>query len=220
MTTFIALPDLHGHSEQIKRMARPLHEADFVLLPGDLTNGSQDEYLRLLNSIEGFNENIYAIPGNMDTVQLLALMARDHISLHRRSIVFEDFALLGVGGALPFYGKFVFSEEDLAGFLEDAARDVPPDKAQILVCHQPPHNTICDTTRDGQHVGSHAVRAFIERRQPLLCFTGHIHEGRGVDQIGRTHIINPGPITRSNAYAFAEIEAGQLIRAEIRAVEA
>jgi hypothetical protein len=45
------------------------------------------------------------------------------------------------------------------------------------------------------------VREFIERRKPLVCFTGHIHEAPGIDTIGETRIVNPGPLgTRSYAY--------------------
>jgi Icc-related predicted phosphoesterase len=40
--------------------------------------------------------------------------------------------------------------------------------------------------------GSTAVRAAIERDQPLLGLHGHIHESRGVVNIGRTLAINPG----------------------------
>ena len=40
--------------------------------------------------------------------------------------------------------------------------------------------------------GSTAVRAAIERHQPLLSLHGHIHEARGVQRIGRTVSINPG----------------------------
>ena len=43
------------------------------------------------------------------------------------------------------------------------------------------------------HVGSIAVRRFIESRQPLLTLHGHIHEsarlsGSWRDRIGRTHM--------------------------------
>jgi Icc-related predicted phosphoesterase len=40
--------------------------------------------------------------------------------------------------------------------------------------------------------GSTAVRAAIERYQPLVSLHGHIHESRGVVNIGRTLAINPG----------------------------
>ena len=41
-------------------------------------------------------------------------------------------------------------------------------------------------------VGSTALRAAIEKAQPLLSLHGHIHEGRGTTRIGKTLCINPG----------------------------
>jgi Icc-related predicted phosphoesterase len=41
-------------------------------------------------------------------------------------------------------------------------------------------------------VGSTAVRAAIERYQPLLGLHGHIHEAHATCKIGRTVCINPG----------------------------
>jgi Icc-related predicted phosphoesterase len=64
-------------------------------------------------------------------------------------------------------------------------------------------NTINDIVHGGRHVGSHAVRAFIEKYQPLACITGHIHEGIGIDKIGRTQIINPGPFRNGYYFTFS-----------------
>jgi Icc-related predicted phosphoesterase len=66
----------------------------------------------------------------------------------------------------------------------------------------------------GRHVGSESVRAFIETVQPLLCFTGHIHEGRGMDSIGRTKVVNPGPLWTGN-YAYARV-SGDNAEVEVR----
>lgn len=41
-------------------------------------------------------------------------------------------------------------------------------------------------------VGSTAVRAAIERYQPLLGLHGHVHEAHAITRIGRTVCINPG----------------------------
>jgi Icc-related predicted phosphoesterase len=41
-------------------------------------------------------------------------------------------------------------------------------------------------------VGSTAVRAAIEKMQPLLMLCGHIHETKNAAKIGRTLCINPG----------------------------
>ena len=67
----------------------------------------------------------------------------------------------------------------------------------VAVIHAPPFNTRCDVLFDGQHIGSKAVRRWIERNQPLLTLHGHIHEspklsGSFFDRIGSTTVINPG----------------------------
>jgi uncharacterized protein len=67
----------------------------------------------------------------------------------------------------------------------------------VYVLHSPPRDTACDCTAAGVHVGSRAVRALIERLQPPLVLSGHIHESPRVagawrDVIGRTAIVNPG----------------------------
>jgi Icc-related predicted phosphoesterase len=75
----------------------------------------------------------------------------------------------------------------------------------VVLFHTPPHDTTLDRAAlDGKmidhvpldlHVGSIAVRRFIETRQPLLTLHGHVHEstrltGAWMDQIGRTVMFN------------------------------
>ena len=73
----------------------------------------------------------------------------------------------------------------------------------VILCHSPPYETNLDrAANDGKtadyapldlHVGSIALRRFIEHRQPLVTLHGHIHEsarltGSWRDRIGRTHL--------------------------------
>lgn len=75
-------------------------------------------------------------------------------------------------------------------------------KRAVCLFHAPPYKTNLDRAAlDGMkvdqapldvHVGSVAIRRFIEERQPLLTLHGHIHEsarltGSWREQIGRTH---------------------------------
>jgi Icc-related predicted phosphoesterase len=75
----------------------------------------------------------------------------------------------------------------------------------IFLIHSPPYDTPLDRAAlDGKnvdhapmdvHVGSIAVRRFIEKRQPLLTLHGHVHEstrltGAWKCRIGRTHALN------------------------------
>lgn len=67
----------------------------------------------------------------------------------------------------------------------------------VAVIHCPPCQTRCDVLFDGRHIGSRAVRGWIEQRQPLLALHGHIHEspkvsGAFCDRIGATIVVNPG----------------------------
>ena len=67
----------------------------------------------------------------------------------------------------------------------------------IAVIHCPPFGTKCDVLFDGRHIGSKAVRSWIEKNQPRLALHGHIHEsprlsGTFLDRIGATTVINPG----------------------------
>lgn len=66
----------------------------------------------------------------------------------------------------------------------------------VYVCHAPPHATPLDQSR-GRHLGSIAVRQFIERHAPPLTLHGHIHEapatsGRYATRLGATWSANPG----------------------------
>ena len=85
--------------------------------------------------------------------------------------------------------------------LDKLAADDPMERA-VLLFHSPPHGTNLDHSACGGkmvdgvpvdfHLGSIAIKRFIEQRQPLLTMHGHIHEtarlsGSWRDRIGRTH---------------------------------
>jgi len=90
--------------------------------------------------------------------------------------------------------------ETVEGHLKALAGDVDMSRS-VLLLHAPPYNTYLDRAAlDGMmvdhapldvHVGSFAIRRFIEERQPLMTLHGHIHEsasitGRWMEKIGRT----------------------------------
>ncbi len=90
-------------------------------------------------------------------------------------------------------------EEEL-GTIEEDLKDLAvlsdPGKT-IYVIHAPPHGTNLDITTSGEHVGSHAIRAFIEKNNPLATLHGHIHEsprmsGSWMDVLDKTVCINVG----------------------------
>jgi len=92
-------------------------------------------------------------------------------------------------------------EEDLSTLSEHLESPPLEGKPFLLVTHAPPMNTALDCLGDGRHVGSLAVRRFIERWGATgrlgASFHGHIHEspwvsGRVSDRIGGVPSFNAG----------------------------
>lgn len=87
--------------------------------------------------------------------------------------------------------------------LEKLARRAEDVKKTIFVIHTPPYDTKLDMVFNRtrvKHVGSVAVRRFIERYQPLATLHGHVHESAGIEKIGKTICVNPGQNERKFHY--------------------
>ncbi len=87
-----------------------------------------------------------------------------------------------------------FSKYSIETDLENLCQNMDSKKL-ILITHTPPIDTVCDLMKDKngklRHIGSKAVRAFIERKQPLLTLHGHVHDsvqnaGQYMQYIGKT----------------------------------
>jgi len=192
-------------SEQV---TRALADADLILLGGDITHfGDDSAAARIIGPLNKYQKPVFAVSGNCDYPQVNATLENAHMDLEDRRREFDGLSLTGLNGSLPCPGMTPNerTESEYKHLLEKYINQhYNSGDHLILVSHQPPFGTLCDRLDSGRHVGSQAIRAFILRVQPLLCFTGHIHEGIGIDRIGRTVIVNPGPF-RSGHYAYAEI---------------
>ncbi|HOS96756.1 MAG TPA: metallophosphoesterase, partial [Deltaproteobacteria bacterium] len=87
-------------------------------------------------------------------------------------------------------------EEDLSDL------DLPDPLRSVCVFHCPPYATGIDTLHNGKPIGSRAIRAFLERTQPLLSLHGHIHEAPYVSGVFSTRVgsciaANPGQGART-----------------------
>ncbi len=193
----VAISDIHGHMKQLITVSHAVRDADLVLISGDLTHfGREYEAREVIERIQELNRNVYAVPGNCDYSQVSSYLTSEGINLNRRGTVIGDYAFIGIGGSLPCPGRTPneHTEDDFLLHLEEAKKMVPQGMPLILVSHEPPHGTKCDLVQSGIHVGSSSIRDFIVKVQPLICFTGHIHEARGIDTIGKTNVVNPGPL--------------------------
>ncbi|MDD5331264.1 MAG: metallophosphoesterase [Candidatus Nanoarchaeia archaeon] len=93
---------------------------------------------------------------------------------------------------------------------EDLNKLIKSPKETILVIHSPPYNTKLDITNSGEHVGSLAVRKFIEEKQPILTLHGHIHEtvkmsGTFIEKINKTLCVSSGNDNLTNSLAIINL---------------
>src|SRR5438445_9167110 len=97
----------------------------------------------------------------------------------------------------PWHTARELPEDELEAKLEEIATALEPDVPAVFNLHCPPYDSGLDMApwltddlgvviRGGEQVlipvGSRAVRATIERHQPLLGLHGHIHESRSEER--------------------------------------
>jgi hypothetical protein len=217
---WIGIGDIHDQFERLDEIPE-IEDARGVIVSGDLTvHGGIGKATRVLEAIKSKNYNIMAQIGNMDEAEVDEFLSAQGMNLHARVRPLDpavaDVGLIGVGYSTPtpFGTPSEVPDEQIEKWLAGAMEQAAGFKRLLLVAHDPPRDTAADRTGGGEHVGSRAVREFIEKHQPEICLTGHIHESRAVDSIGDTVVINPGPLS-SGGFVVIEEKDGRL-RAELR----
>lgn len=213
----ISLTDLHGKTPNIAGILRQNDPVDLILLTGDITHfGTKLKAKKILAEFQKTGIPVLAVSGNCDFKGVNTFLNELHVGIHGTHHSTGSVSILGLGGSLPGPAPTPneYSEEELRQFLDEAYAQIPNDQPLLLVSHQPPFGTLNDSLANGMHVGSHSVRQFIEKVEPLVCFTGHIHEGKGIDFIGKTCIINPGPASQGG-YGWVRMDEDG-VHAEIR----
>lgn len=205
--TILALTDIHSAYSAMESICASVSAVDVVVLGGDVTTyGAPDELEDGVGKAKKHAKHVVAVCGNMDPPALERVLDSQGVSINGRGLVIEDVGFFGVSAA-PFSilnTPYEIAEEEIQRRAEAGWRDVRDARWKIFVPHAPPVDTALDQIRSGKHVGSKAVREFIERRQPHAALCGHIHEARGKDQIGSTVIVNCGP-AKEGYYAVVEV---------------
>ena len=215
----IAFGDIHMNLGRFERIPG-LAEADCLLILGDITNfGGPQQAAEIIAQIRAINPNILALAGNLDQPEVEEYLSRQAMSLHGKGVLLHGVGIFGVGGSnpTPFKTPTEFSEQKLGTVVNKGYEAINHAERLVMVSHTPPANTRTDIIESGAHVGSTAVRDFIERTQPDLCLCGHIHEARATDRIGATRIINPGMISQGGFVEVLLTDQGE-VRAQLQTI--
>ena len=210
----LTITDIHGN----RKVCRKLYEKfglkffDLVIVNGDITDFHGSDLAELiLSMLSRLGKKTLFVPGNCDHPNLLNIEELGGaVNIHKRVLEVDGYSIFGYGGSIltPFNTWIEFDDNKIR---EDMKK---LQNLSILVAHNPPYKTKIDKTWMGRHVGSKALREFIEIKQPVVSLHGHIHEARGVDKIGNTTLVNPGPL-RSKYYAIIELSDSKLKRVEL-----
>jgi Icc-related predicted phosphoesterase len=213
----LGITDLHGNQRTLERILAEGGPVDAVLLGGDITHfGSPEgveESVRLAGASGG---TVLAVAGNCDSAKIDQRLVELGVSLDGRGVQLGALGVHGVSAVPPWIPKMYQStEEELGAALEAGYAEVARAADHCVLAHVPPRGLRVDRVFFGRHVGSRALSAFVERREPALVVCGHIHEGRGIERVGRTTVVNCGYGAKGH---YALVEVDQEVRVELRRV--
>lgn len=198
----LAFSDLHRDLDRAADLVERSAEADAVIGAGDFASVHEglEETIDVLSAIE---TPTLVVPGNNETADALRAACAgwpEATVLHGEGAEVDGASFFGLGGGIPvtpWDWSFDLTEEEATAALEACPAGA------VLVLHSPPRGH-CDTSGGGDHLGSAALAAAIERLQPPLAVCGHIHESWGArSRIGATEVANLGPDG-----AFLEVASG------------
>ena len=193
--SILAFSDIHRDLAAVERIARAARDQRATLLIGAGDYATCREGLGpVIDAIADINLPTVLVHGNAESPDELksAAASSPHVHcLHAESIEINGHTIVGVGGAIPEtpFGDWSVDhpEDDARAWLD------PFDRADILVTHSPPKGH-CDTDSEGRSFGSTAILEWIQRAQPRLALSGHIHASWGATStIGTTKVMNLGP---------------------------
>ncbi len=210
---------IHNDVETLLRFLDSLSSVSFDVLvcPGDLTDGalprgfSNIEIAKLIVAeLKSLGKPVLIVPGSWDG-GLISYFEKEKLSIHGAGRIIDGVGFYGFGGAkTPFGLPLEPSDDEIFNGLKKAYNDVLNAEMKVQVTHAPPAMTRLDVIASGAHVGSEAVRRFLEEYKPNAAICSHIHESRGVDEIKNIKIVNPGRFPEGH-YGMIELEPGKTI---------
>ncbi len=187
---FLTFVDVHEDAQILKELVKRAAQEDigFVLCAGDFTTFGRG-IRNFLKAFDKIGKKLYLIPGNHEEHEgVLDIVSEFEqvVNLHQQAIKINGYIFLGYGG-----GGFAQEDPQFRKLAREWYGKYKGEKI-VLVTHGPPLGTTLDLLGN-KHVGNRDYRKWIERLQPKLAISGHLHETAGAtDVIGKTRLVNPG----------------------------
>ena len=126
----------------------------------DLSSEERPQAGKVINEVRAACDHVLALPGNLDTAEVIPFLEREGVALHGRGVVIDGVAIFGCGGSniTPFKTPTELNEDEIYETLVRGYAEVRETRPQLMVCHTPPFETRCDRIAGGRAVGSTAAR--------------------------------------------------------------
>jgi Icc-related predicted phosphoesterase len=199
--------DVHDRFDAVTQALDDVGPVDALLVGGDITTfGSPDDAERAIGLWQPLVPRLLAVAGNMDSPAIDERLVALGVSCDGRGVALGEVGVAGASAApfSPLHTPHEIPDDEFARRAEIGLSEIKASRVRILCPHAPPHGTACDRIRSGEHVGSPALRALVEREQPDVVLCGHIHESRAIDSLGASTVANPGPV-QAGHYALVDV---------------
>lgn len=182
--------DVHQDFEALGKIVAK--KAEIYICLGDLTNFGRG-LEKAAKIMAPFKERLWLIPGNNETWRETKSICQKYgfLDFHQRIIKKNGFNFAGLGYSIftPFNTPGEVGEEEF----KKALKKFEGYQNLCLFLHNPPKDTELDLLPNGAHVGSQAIRDFIDKNFPLYSFSAHIHEHQGkIQRLGETTCFGVG----------------------------
>lgn len=185
----LAAGDIHGDSSISKKLAdrAEKEDVDLIILIGDITGAVPSK-----NIIKPFidkHKRVIFVPGNWESRSDADAIAKMYgiKNIEKNYVVYKNVGIFGIGAA--DWNLYPNDEKTLA-HLKRQNEKIKNLEKKIMISHVHAAGTKSELSGIP---GSEGLRTAIEKIQPALFLSGHIHELEGVEEkIGKTRVINVG----------------------------
>jgi len=184
----LAAGDIHGDAKLAENLAKQAEreKVDLVILTGDIVGLIETE--NLIKPFTSRKEKVLFVPGNWDSPETADFLARMYgiKNLHEYHAKYGNIGIFGLGNP----GTLTLNEKEAFEQLKNNFEKIKNLEKKIMVTHMHASGTKSELSG---FPGSTAIRKAIDKFQPDLFISGHIHELEGIEEkIGKTRVLNVG----------------------------
>jgi len=185
----LAAGDFHGDSKISQKLADKAEKekVDLVVLLGDITGMVQTK--NLIKPFLDKKQKVVFIPGNWETKADAEAISKLYgiKNIEKKYVIYKNTGIFGIGSA---DWSLYPDEEKTFKHLKEQHEKIKNLEKKIMVSHLHAAGTKSELSGIP---GNESLRKAIDKFQPDLFISGHIHELEGVEErVGKTRVVNVG----------------------------